>query len=423
MPTDAFDFVAGSDRVTVTTDVNLASAPPAGTLINVAAGPHYYNNASDHDMPTLVPRDPTPPLDPADDVYPNSLGVQFLIDGVVDDNSAARPNGYDSTGPREGGSTYHAYRDSGDDMVLADGQEVEARFVDVNGAAHSITVIVGGGAAEPPPEPEPEPEPPPPPPPLDGFPTPSTVGFLGDPATLTPSGSLVVTQDGAVIEGLDLTGTIDVRANNVTIRNMIVRGSSGYWIDVDDGTDNTLVENVTVIGPDPGVGTTVTAVYMRSTATNLTVRRCCITRARRGISGYGTGVLIEENYIGDNWFDVGSHGTATSWRGGGDMIVRGNTLEMPNSGVSSCAALYGTNPINNVTYDGNLFRGGPSLTYALNGGYVIPPPDSKPHTPTNITIINNVFERATVPNPWFHTGPDYTIAGNMWDDGEPYNGG
>ena len=47
------------------------------------------------------------------------------------------------------------------------------------------------------------------------------IGNVGVPAgtTLTPSGSITVSTPGNVISGLNVTGEIDVNANNVTIRN------------------------------------------------------------------------------------------------------------------------------------------------------------------------------------------------------------
>jgi hypothetical protein len=53
---------------------------------------------------------------------------------------------------------------------------------------------------------------------LCGFPDPTNTGVpLG--VRLVPSGSLRITQPGAVVSGLLVTGTIDVQASNVTIEN------------------------------------------------------------------------------------------------------------------------------------------------------------------------------------------------------------
>lgn len=59
-----------------------------------------------------------------------------------------------------------------------------------------------------------------------GFPDPA-YGNVGVPSgtSLTPSGSITVTTNGAVVSGKDVTGTITVDANNVTIQNTRVNGN------------------------------------------------------------------------------------------------------------------------------------------------------------------------------------------------------
>ncbi len=54
-----------------------------------------------------------------------------------------------------------------------------------------------------------------------GLPTQATTGVL-DESLLTPSGGVVVVEDGSVIENLEITGVLDIRANNVTVRNVRV---------------------------------------------------------------------------------------------------------------------------------------------------------------------------------------------------------
>ncbi|MFC7590531.1 hypothetical protein ACFQYP_47700 [Nonomuraea antimicrobica] len=46
---------------------------------------------------------------------------------------------------------------------------------------------------------------------------------------LRKSGSLRVTKNGTVIDGLEVTGYITVEADDVTIRNTRVRGTKGWW--------------------------------------------------------------------------------------------------------------------------------------------------------------------------------------------------
>ena len=61
-----------------------------------------------------------------------------------------------------------------------------------------------------------------------GFPDPAS-GNVGVPAgkTLTDSGSITVTQAGAVIDGLNIRGNVTVLANNVTIQNSKITAVSG----------------------------------------------------------------------------------------------------------------------------------------------------------------------------------------------------
>jgi hypothetical protein len=85
-----------------------------------------------------------------------------------------------------------------------------------------------------------------------GFPDPTNTGVPAG-VTLTPSGSLTVTQAGAVISGKQVTGTINVLANNVTIENTkIIQNTTcgptstcgNYAIRIDEGAGGTTIRNV-----------------------------------------------------------------------------------------------------------------------------------------------------------------------------------
>lgn len=98
------------------------------------------------------------------------------------------------------------------------------------------------------------------------------VATTGVPAgtTLTPSGSLTITTNGTVINGLDVTGTITVKANNVTIKNTKVHL------------------------PSPGVPTCGTYIAGNGSATNAT-----ITCPK---NGYG-GMIEIDSYGGSSTSD------------------------------------------------------------------------------------------------------------------------
>ena len=240
-----------------------------------------------------------PTITISESLYPNRDGVQFLINGQVDDrNSSARPNGYDATGPQEG-SEYHVYPD----IALQAGDTVTARWTDQNGAPRTSRVTVEPGTAPTPaPTPTPTPNPTPDgdpegpgsaPPSSANMPTMQSIidnAGLSNPSILKPSGTVTVTTPGAVIENLDITGNIIIRADNVTIRNVRVTGSSSTAvIRPDRDVRGTTIEHcdVNVGEANGGIG------YL---GYNTTVRNCRITGYADGIK-VETGGLYEGNYI------------------------------------------------------------------------------------------------------------------------------
>ncbi|MDB4278392.1 hypothetical protein N9917_02180, partial [Deltaproteobacteria bacterium] len=57
-----------------------------------------------------------------------------------------------------------------------------------------------------------------------------------DRSALTPSGSLKVTTDGAVLEDLDISGLVRIQANNVTLRNFRINATgTSYGISIESG--------------------------------------------------------------------------------------------------------------------------------------------------------------------------------------------
>jgi fibronectin type 3 domain-containing protein len=93
------------------------------------------------------------------------------------------------------------------------------------------------------------------------FAVPSACGYpdatnTGVPAgtTLTPSGSITASTPGQVIDGKDVSGTITIAANNVTVQNTRVTLNSGscgttnacgnYEIKVNDGVTGAVIKNV-----------------------------------------------------------------------------------------------------------------------------------------------------------------------------------
>jgi hypothetical protein len=183
---------------------------------------------------------------------------------------------------------------------------------------------------------------------------------LGRPLThgdLEPVGPVVSERDGQVIERLDVTGTISVAHDDVTIRAVRVRTTGGkYGISADPDVDvsGTTVEYVEVDGGDDveGIGVLLDEA---------TVRHSDIYAQRVGIQ-FGGGSTIESNRVYDQATAPGSHNTAISIHGGSDVVVRGNALE---GSTSAALSLYPRlAPLTNILVEDNLFNGGSYCTYA-----------------------------------------------------------
>lgn len=112
-----------------------------------------------------------------------------------------------------------------------------------------------------------------------GFPAPSTTG--PGLAALTPSGSITVSTAGATISGKDVTGTIIVSANDVTLENDRVTQTGNC------GTTNACGNYA--IGISPGV----TGVKIKNVETRSAAGDTCQQDIRNG----GTGLLVEDSYL------------------------------------------------------------------------------------------------------------------------------
>lgn len=222
---------------------------------------------------------------------------------------------------------------------------------------------------EPTPEPDPEPTPEPTPAPApapDGFPDASTTG-VPDGLRLRPSGSLTITEDGTVVDGLHVQGRITIDADDVTVRNTLVewRGST-YPIRVARGVSGALIEDVEV----DNMGSSGLGIFFNGGSG--TVRRADIHSSEDGIRIQASNVTVEESYIHDLARRVGGHHDAIQIRSGSNVTIRGNNLQayVPSTGEYMNAALQigslsGSTPISNLLVEGNLMNGG---NYTVNGG-------------------------------------------------------
>jgi hypothetical protein len=235
---------------------------------------------------------------------------------------------------------------------------------------------------------------------------------------LTPSGSLTVKTAGAVIEGLDISGTVEINANNVTIRNSRIRAASG------------AASNTILIRTNSYTGTVVQDVELD-----------CASRAQAGIywTGYtltrvdihhcigdgadigGSNVTIQDSWIHDLIEVPGSHNDGIQITSGSNIRLLRNHVTNGNTQTSALKVGADQGDISNVTIDGNWIGGG---GYALYLGCGTSPTwctqKGWPYTVGSATVRNNRWLRS----PKSPGGPvlrgEVTVmpvwSGNVWDD-------
>ena len=240
------------------------------------------------------------------------------------------------------------------------------------------------------------------------WPGPETTGPT-DEAALAPSESVETTEDGQVIEDLEVTGTIVVRHDDVTIRNVRVLGTERYGVQVPaelhEEVSGLVLEDVEIRGVsgDRSAG----LVHYGSW-----------TARRVDVSGYQDGVkmvsdqVLEDSWIHDLFAPPGAHNDGVQSVGGSSSVIRGNNIINEHGQTSAVLLLTNNEPMDGWTVAGNRFEGGGYSFYLQDKGNGF-------GAPTNMTVRDNIWVRGS----WQYgpisvgLGEGLTWTGNSYDDG------
>lgn len=244
-----------------------------------------------------------------------------------------------------------------------------------------------------------------------GFPDGTNTGVQPGVA-LTSSGGLTITQDGAVVQNLLITGELDVFANNVTVRNVKIVATGGYhalytgW-----NYHGIIIDHVEIDGRHlnpsvPGLvgsGFTATALNIHGTGDAIDV---------------GDNVTVRDSWLHDLTVNSGDHTDGVQSTGSDNVLITHCTIDatLPNGGVANSALIIGADLSNmgTVNVTNSLLGGGNYTIYAgADPGY-----DSGV-----INFTGNRFARNARYGPCsFGPSPGRTIGftNNVWDaDGTP----
>jgi hypothetical protein len=256
-----------------------------------------------------------------------------------------------------------------------------------------------------------------------GFPTAATTGPRSTPGS-RHSGDITVRTDGTVIDGWDLTGSLDIYANDVTVVDSSITSSNWWGVNLRSGYHGLRVLHSRITGV-PGKG-------QDNGGEDYAVSNMGSSSIEVGwsdISVFGNALSMGQGNLHDNYVhDLAPFVNASGqWQhldavisdggGSGQLVIRHNTLLNAvgvDRGASAGIGLYpDTGTVNNAVVDSNWIAGG---SYALYGGG----PGS-----TGIRVTHNVFSDQYHPACGYYGDVAYWNAGgagNVWADNTTSDG-
>lgn len=192
-----------------------------------------------------------------------------------------------------------------------------------------------------------------------GFPGAANTGVPAGTA-LKSSGSITISTPGAVVSGLDITGSVRITASNVTLQRSRVTGKTYNIIEVSDSAKGVTIQDVEINGQGKAGAEGSTGIYGPAK-----VLRSDIFGVENGISP-STGSVLQDNWIhgldapGDPHIDGIQIDGARH-----DIVVRHNFVDLRGWTQTSTVMIdnyFG--PVSNVTVDQNLLLGAGYVVYS-----------------------------------------------------------
>lgn len=236
---------------------------------------------------------------------------------------------------------------------------------------------------------------------------------LSDPNALqVHQGDMTVTQSGAVIENLEIRGTLRIQAPNVTVRNVWVYTSSFWTVYVDEKSNASLNIEYSEIGHPSHVGQRGIGGH------NIRAKCIDIHHVEDGIK-LGNNVVYDRIHVHHLASKSGSpHADAVQDDGGSrNAVVKNSTLNASSPLLSGNAAVIVKSDLGasrDITFVNNYLNGGAYVIFVRNGGHGMP---------QNVVFENNRIGDKFAYGVLSADGP-VGWSGNVWaSTGEPVDVG
>jgi hypothetical protein len=177
--------------------------------------------------------------------------------------------------------------------------------------------------------------------------------------TLTPSGDLVITKAGAVVSGLDILGTVQINAPNVTLKNCKVTAANWSVVKIATGVTGTVVQNCEIngrgsSGADGSCGINGEGTFLNNNIYNV----------ENGINVTGSS-SIQGNYIHGLLAPGSPHYDGIQIDGGvSNVNINHNTIINDHGQVSAVMIDNGFGAISNIVVENNRLIGGGFTVYS-----------------------------------------------------------
>jgi hypothetical protein len=222
---------------------------------------------------------------------------------------------------------------------------------------------------------------------------------------------LSVTTNGAVINGLVVTGTIRVQASNVTIENTEVGLAGQFGIVVGPGYTGTVIRNVTLHGTGMTSSTELAwGIYNEGEFDAVSADHVDFYNGERILNGPGT---LTNSFCLDNVTVPGAHYECT-YEASSQVTLNHNTFL--NTHSQTAAVYMGVNAgetMGPVSITNNLLAGG---GYALYGGANADGSGVSSETVTGNRFSRIYFADGGEYGPAAYMPTRYSWSGNVWDD-------
>lgn len=243
------------------------------------------------------------------------------------------------------------------------------------------------------------------------FPTVETTGPRAEPTKST--GPTQTARAGETIERATINGRLTIKHDDVTVRDVIVRGTGTYMIYIirkDNGEcpRHVRLEYVEVDGSQAPAD----SIPIYSPECGFTIDHGLLHNLGRAIRVVND-VTIENTYIYLNRTWEGAHRSGVSTHGGKNIVVKNNVILCEKGGCTAAITMYGDHaPVDGYLLEHNVIA--TTGSYCIYGGNL---DGSNYPEGRDIKIVDNHFSTRYFPECGKYgpvTGFDAGVRGNEW---------